>query len=167
MSAIFSTPAECYQVSNVMYAGEISEIPQDKRKGESTHFFRMFTTLGPVYCYYKSEDSAKKARSALGAMMGSLKQELFKSNGNLLDTRKVISYGKVYKLKDTSDGKSHAFPVRLESVKEKNSQIWLTFKSEDEALKTRKALFASIQSINGSKDRKGYKEDSDTIHNEE
>lgn len=150
MSAIFSTPAECYQVSNVMYAGQVNEIPQDKRKGESTHFFRMITSLGPVYCYYKSEDSAKKARTALGAMMGSVKEELFKSNGNLLDTKKVVSYGKVYKLKNCDDGKSHAFPVTLESVKEKNSQIWLTFKTEDEAVKTRKALYASIQSVNGS-----------------
>jgi hypothetical protein len=98
-------------------------------------------------------------------MMGSLKKELFKSNGNLLDTSKVISYGKVYKLKNTSDGKSHAFPIRLESVKQNNSQIWLTFKTEEEALKTRKALFASIQAFNGSK-KNGLKEGSELNQDE-
>jgi hypothetical protein len=43
---------------------------------------------------------------------------------------------------------THGFVVNLETAQGKNSQVWLTYKSEDHATKARKALYAIICAAN-------------------
>lgn len=148
-SAVFSTTLEAYQVSNIIYAGPVKEIPEEHQKTHSaTHEFKIITTLGPVYCKYKDQESATRARGALGAMMDTLKSNLYRTGRECLDPHKVVSFGRVVQLKNTTDGMTHAFVVSLETTQDKNNQIWFTYRSEDNAVKARKALFASIQSAN-------------------
>ncbi|NLW33450.1 MAG: hypothetical protein GXY77_18540 [Fibrobacter sp.] len=147
-SAVFSNGSDTYQVANVIYAGPVSEIPQEKRKGDSTHSFRMITTQGVVYCYYKSIESAKNSVGALKAMMESLKVNIFKTGAEWIDINRIVSFGRVIKLKNTENGQTHAFLVNIDTTDEKHNQIWLTYKSEDHAEKARKALYAAIHSVN-------------------
>ncbi|HLV31478.1 MAG TPA: hypothetical protein VKY57_07920 [Chitinispirillaceae bacterium] len=147
-SAVFSNGSDTYQVANVIYAGPVSEIPQEKRKGDSTHSFRMITTQGEVYCNYKSIESAKNSVGALKAMMESLKENVFKTGTESIDTKRIVSFGRVVKLENTENGKTHAFLVNIDTTDEKHNQIWLTYKSEDHADKARKALYAAIHSVN-------------------
>jgi hypothetical protein len=147
-SAVFSNGSDTYQVANIIYAGPVSEVPQEKRKGESSHSFRMITTQGTVYCYYKSKESAKNSVGALKAMMESLKENVFKSGADWFDTKKVVSFGHVIKLKNTKDSQTHAFLVIIDTADKNHNQIWLTYKSEDHAEKARKALYAAIHSVN-------------------
>ena len=58
-SVVFNAGSESFKVTNVVYAGPVTEIPEEKRRNNSTHSFRMVTTLGATYCYYKSFKTAK------------------------------------------------------------------------------------------------------------
>ena len=147
-SAVFSAGLETYQVAHILYAGSVSEVPKEIRKGETTHSFRMVTTQGPVFCYYKSLDAAKKARGALGFLMDTLKENVFHGIGVCLDTKSVVSFGRVVKLKNSDDGQTHGFVVVFNTVHEKAAQIWLTYKSEEHAEKARKGLYAAIHKAN-------------------
>ena len=148
-NSIFAISSDCYQVTNIIYAGSVSEIPESKRKNESTHSFRILSSQGPAYCYFKGLDSAKKARGLLGVMMDAHKPSLFRTNGDIIDLTKIVSYSKVIKLKNTDDGFTHAFVVNVDGVPGKDSQIWLTYKSEESANSVRRALFGTIQAANG------------------
>lgn len=149
-SAIFRTATESYQVSQIAYVGPVGEIPEDRRKGESTHSFKVITSVNPVYCYYKSLDSAKNARGAVGAMFNEVKPYSFKHGYEIIDTKRVVSVSNVFALKKVQDDLTHAFCVILDSRNEKNNRIWLRYKSEDNAKKGRNALFASIHSVNNT-----------------
>lgn len=166
-SAVFSNGSDTYQVANIIYAGPVSEIPQEKRKGESTHSFRMITTQGTVYCYYKSIESAKNSVGALKQMMESLKENVFKSGADWFDTKRVVSFGHVIKLKNTQDGQTHAFLVIIDTADNNHNQIWLTYKSEDHAEKARKALYAAIHSVNKIQYRPGKDDENKHVVNSE
>jgi len=147
-SVIFNTASDAYQVSNIIYAGPISELPEERRKNGNTHSFRMITSLGAVYCYFQNQEAARKARGLLGAMIDGSKPIMFKSGYQCIDPRRIVSFGRVFALKRTDDGMTHGFVVNLETAQGKNSQVWLTYKSEDHTTKARKALYAIICAAN-------------------
>jgi len=149
-SAIFSTSFDSYNVEHIIYAGGIQEIPEEMRKNDSTHSFRIITRLGPVYCYYKGIEAARKARGMLDSMLDSKKQHIFRSGSEIIDAESIISYGRVVKLKNNEDGKTHAFTVTLNCANEKCNQIWLTYKTEESAKKARAILWSMIESSNGT-----------------
>lgn len=145
---IFSTPGNSYPVSKIIYAGPVTEIAPDKRKSDSTHYFKMITSAGPVYCHFKSLDSAKKARNILGVMMGEVIPTLFKTyGGDLFDLSKVVLFSRIVQLKNNDDNCTHAFVITFETCSEKPGQVWMTYKSEDLARKARRALYAALHSI--------------------
>jgi hypothetical protein len=148
-SAIFSTPSECYLVNSIIYAGPVFEIPAEKRKGEHTHSFKMITTIGPAYCNFNKIEPAKKARAILGIMIEQTKLSIFKTitETDIFDITKIVSFGKVLTFKKPENGYTHAFIVTLDTLNQKASQVWLSYKSENSARNVRKALYASIQSF--------------------
>lgn len=148
-STIFSNAFDSYNVEHIIFAGAVQEIPEEMRKNESTHSFRIITRLGPVYCYFKGVDAARKARGMLETMMDSKKPHIFRCGPETLDAASVISYGRVVKLKNNEDGKTHAFTVTLNSANEKCNQVWLTYKTEESAKKARAVLWSIIESSNG------------------
>jgi hypothetical protein len=149
-SAIFSTATESYQVSQIAYAGPVTEIPQERRKGDSTHSFRLVTSAGAARCYFRSPESARKARGALTAMMSDLKPNAFKHGNELIDPRMIVSFGTVVELK-LRDGEemTHAFPVTVATREERGTRLWLRYRSEDNARKGRKAMYAILHAANG------------------
>ncbi len=147
-NAIFSTPSESYPVSHIIYAGFITEIPVEKRKTDQTHFFKIITSTGPFYCYYGNLDTAKKARNDLGSMMSEIKPAVFKSGNEIVDVSKIVSFTKVLALKKPENSYTHAILIVPETVSlERSAQIWLHYKSEENARNARKALFAAILSL--------------------
>ncbi len=147
-SAIFSSGYEAYQVANVIYAGPVSEIPEEKRRNDSTHSFKMITPLGAVRCYYRNYDSAVKARSALGAMMMSMKPYLFRHGYQLIDPHRIVSFRRVVQLRTPQRDYTHAVIVSLETVDSGNNEVWLRYKSEENASKGRRALYAATYALN-------------------
>jgi len=145
MSNIFSTFSDSYQISHILFASSIHEIPEEKRKNESTHSFKLITTQGAVYCYFKNIETARKVRGVLEGMLEGSKPALFKNGGDSLDISAVVSFGRIVKLKSTENGMSHAFVVTLNTSNEKASQVWFTYKSEDSARHARNALWAKIE----------------------
>ncbi|NLE01087.1 MAG: hypothetical protein GX640_14565 [Fibrobacter sp.] len=145
-SNIFSTVSESYQISHILFAGYVCEIPPDKRKGDSTHSFKLITTLGTSYCYFNNIETAKKVRGVLEGMLEKAKPAIFKNGGDSLDIGAVVSFSKVVKLKNSESGMTHAFLVSLNTVNEKSSQVWFTYKSEDTARHARNALWAKMES---------------------
>lgn len=160
-STIFSTPFESYPVAHITYCGYISEIPQDKRKNEETHFFKIITSSGPTYCYYNGIENAKKFKGILDAMMSETKPAIFKSMNETIDASRVVSFSKVLTLKNPENGFTHAIVATLETAApEKLAQVWMHYKSEDAARNARKALYAIILSL--------YKKGTEsTVQNEE
>ena len=149
-AAVFSTANESYQVSNINYAGPVAEIPPERRKGESTHSFKMITSMGPVFCHFTSDEAAKKAHGALAGMMERCKPSTYKHGFEVIDTRKIVSYSRVVPFKASQNGHTHAVIVSVESAAAdpKRSQVWLRYRSEENATKGRTALFAAIQAAN-------------------
>lgn len=145
-TSIFSTSFDSYSVSHIIYVGAVQEIAEEKRKNDMTHFFRIITRLGPAYCYFKGADSVRKARAMLETMIDSIKPRIFRSANELIDVDSVISYGRIVKLKNIEDGKTHAFTVSLDTVSEKHSQIWLAYKTEESAKKSRAVLWSIMES---------------------
>ena len=148
-SAVFSTAREAFQVAHVSYAGPVREIPSESRKGDSSHSFKMITSLGMAWCYYRSEESARKARGALGAMLASVKSRLFSCQGESIDPHAVVSFTSVYELKEPHENKTHAFTVSLRIAEGKNPRLCLQFTSVEAARKARGALWAMIDAVNG------------------
>lgn len=147
-SAIFSTPTQSYQVANIVYAGSVGEIPENYRKNDSTHSFKLITTLGAAFCYYNNLDTARNARDSLWSLMEMVKPNLFKSGYEALDPRSVVSFGRVFKLKTLQGDHTHAFVITMTTNSEQDTEVWLTYKSEDHAEKARKALYAAIHTVN-------------------
>lgn len=145
-NAIFSTPSDSFLLSHVVHAGPIVELPAEKQKKENTHYFRITTARGAAYCHFKSAESAKRARSVIGTMLETAKTHVFRSRGDIIDITSIVSFSRVVHLKNSTDSDPFAFVVSVDSVNDKNSSIWLTFKSEESAQNARKALYATIQS---------------------
>jgi hypothetical protein len=148
-SVIFSSGNDAFQVSKIIYAGPIAEIPPDRQKSGSTHSFKMITSSGAVYCHYKDIETAKKARGILTGMIETVKPHVFKSGFQCIDVAKVVSFGKVFPLKNSQNGMTHGFVVSVETATDENRKLWMTYSSEDHAEKARKALYAQILSANG------------------
>ncbi|MBD3321402.1 MAG: hypothetical protein GF350_09945 [Chitinivibrionales bacterium] len=150
-SAIFTTASENYQVAQIAFAGPVTEIPEEKRKYSSTHYFKIVNHRGTSYCHFKSMESAKKARNALAAMLNTLKPNCYKYGSSAIDAKSVLSFSNVFSLKTPQNDLTHAFVVTIDTVDEKNSKVWLKFRSEENAWKAQKALFASIYAANNMK----------------
>jgi hypothetical protein len=146
-SAIFSTANESYLVNSIIYVGPVFEIPVEKRKSELSHSFKMITTIGPAYCNFNSIESAKKANNLLALMMNQIKLSVFRTGSNVFDLSKIISFGKVLSFRKPENGYTHAFIITLDTLNQKASQVWLSFKSGESARNVRKALYASIQTF--------------------
>ncbi|MBD3315221.1 MAG: hypothetical protein GF344_05495 [Chitinivibrionales bacterium] len=152
-SAVFSTGNESYQISKIIHVGSVTPIPEKIKKDNGcTHSFKLVTPQSAVYCYYRSEDTAKNARGALGAMLREAKPALFSSGYELVDPSRVISFGNVFAFKKpTADGNSHAFVVTIDTSDERHRKVWLRYKSEESAKKARRAMFAAVHAgIHGS-----------------
>ena len=148
-SAIFKTSKESYQVSNIMYAGPVSEIPEERRKGKATNTFKIITGLGAGYCYYTNAEAARNSRGALGAMIDSVKPRVFKHGYECIDPYTIISFSGVIKLKEAQGDMTHAVIVTLDTAEEKNRRVWLKYRSEENAKKGTQALWAVINAVNG------------------
>jgi hypothetical protein len=160
-STIFSTPFESFPVAHITYCGYISEIPQDKRKNNQTHSFKIMTSIGAVYCYYNGFEEAKKSHDSLEGMMKETKPAIFKYGTESIDASKIVSFSKVLSIKKPENGFTHAIVTTLETVApEKSAQVWMHFKSDESAHNARKALYATILSL--------YKRGSESpMHDEE
>jgi len=147
-SSIFSTQAESFPLAHILYVGYMHEIPEDKRKGNNTHSFKLLTTSGVFYCNFSDPDTANKSHSVVTRMMNETKVCLFKNGKELLDSSKVSSFSKVLPLKKTDNGFTHALIVTLDmAADDKTKQVWFHYKSEDAARNARKALYALIMSL--------------------
>jgi hypothetical protein len=92
-SAIFTCGNDAYQVSKIIYAGPVTEIPEDRRRNGSTHSFKIVTGLGAVFSYHKNEEMARKSRGALATMLDTLKPKAFKHGYNeFVDPKGIVSF---------------------------------------------------------------------------
>ena len=148
-SAIFTNGNEAYQVEKIIYAGPVAKIPEDRRRNETTHSFKIITSLGAVFSYYRDEDSARKSRTILGAMLDELKPSAFKHGVEFVDSSRIVSFSKVVQFKKPIGDFTHGFVITVDTAQEKSQEIWFRYKSEDHAQKGRKALWASIHAANG------------------
>jgi len=147
-STIYSTPFGSYQVKHIAYATYIREIPEEYRKNERSHSFRIVTRTGSIYYSFTNEESAKKAHGALTAKLQSYSPDLFRSGGSILDTSKVVSFSSVLTLKKPQGNKTHAFWVTVDTENSNENKLWFSFTSEENAEKARRALFAKVNMAN-------------------
>jgi hypothetical protein len=143
-STIFSTASDSFPISHVIHAGPVTAYPQEKRKSDHTHYFRLTTVHGPAFCHFKNEEAARRARGLLGAMLGTMKPHLFRSKGDCIDVASIVSFGRPVKLKSDGEEERYGLPVNIAATSDKNKTIWLTFQTEDSAKNVRRALFASV-----------------------
>lgn len=163
-TAIFSTTFDSYNIMHIIYAGAVQEIPEEKRKNAMSHFFRILTRQGAAFCYFKSGESARKARMLLETMMESAKpNRLFRSGSEIIDVESVISYGRIIKLKNDEDGKSHAFTVILNVMSERNNQLSFSFKSEESAKKARAVLWSIMENLYSHKTNQSFGEKKESL----
>jgi hypothetical protein len=149
-SAIFTCGNDAYQVAKIIYAGPVSSIPEDRRRNGSTHSFKIVTGLGAVFSYFKDEETAKKSRGALGAMLEVVNPKSFKHGYNeFVDPKGIVSFSKVVQFKQPIDQYTHGFVVTIDTADEKSREVWMRYKSEDHAQKGRKALWAAVHGANG------------------
>jgi hypothetical protein len=150
-SVIFSNGYESYQVAGIIYAGPVHQIPEQHRRNGNTHSFKIITGLGAAFLYYKDEESAKKARTALAAMLESTKPAHFRAGHEFFDASHIVSFNNVVQFKKPLGDYTHGYVVSVLTHDDKNREIWLKFRSEDYAQKSRKAMWATLHNINGSK----------------
>ncbi|MBN2035718.1 MAG: hypothetical protein JW768_03160 [Chitinispirillaceae bacterium] len=148
-SVCFTCGNESYQVSKIIYAGPVTEIPEDRRRNGSTHSFKIITGLGAVFSYYQNEEAARKSRSILAGMLDAIKPTAFKRGIDFIDPKGIVKFGRVVQFKQPVGQYTHGFVITLETAQEQNQEVWVRYKSEDHATKGWKALWASIYSANG------------------
>ncbi len=149
-NVIFSTASDSFIVSHILHAGPVTEYTEQQRKGDNTHYFKITTRRGAAFCHFKNEETARRSRGVLGAMLGTVKPHLFRSKGDLLDVAAIVSFGSPVKLKNSNnEGDKFGFPVHLAIVSGKNDTVWLTFQTEESAKNVRKALYAALMSFYG------------------
>jgi hypothetical protein len=155
-SAIFTCGNDAYQVSKIIYAGPVTEIPEDRRRNGSTHSFKIVTGLGAVFSYHKNEEMARKSRGALATMLDTLKPKAFKHGYNeFVDPKGIVSFSNIVQFKQPIEQYTHGFVVTVETAAEKNREIWFRYSSEDHAQKGRKALWAAVHGANGMSTKDG------------
>jgi hypothetical protein len=83
-------------------------------------------------------------------MMADLKPHAFKHGNEVIDPKMIVSFGTVVKLK-LRDGEelTHAFPVTIATPEERGSRVWLRYRSEENARKGRRAMYAVLHAANG------------------
>jgi hypothetical protein len=145
-NAIFSSSTESFMVNHVLHAGSIAEIPKDKQKNGTTHYFKLTTTRGAAFCRFRSEDAARRSRGMLGMMLGHLKPHLFKAQGECIDISGIVSVGKVVEFRNGGENDRFGLPVTLATIDEKSTTIWFVFKTEESGQNIRRALWANILS---------------------
>ena len=148
-SAVFTTGNQAYQVAKIVYAGPVGEIPAERRRNGSTHSFKVITPTGATFCYYKDVDAARKARGALTGMLETLKPNGYTRGNEYLDPTRVVSFSNVMQFKKPIEECTHGCVVSVETADERNREVWMRFKSEDHARKSRKALWAILHAVNG------------------
>jgi hypothetical protein len=149
-SAIFSCGNEAYQVAKILYAGPVTPISEDRRRNGSTHSFKIVTELGTVFSYFKDEETARKSRNALAAMLDTIKPKSFKHRYyEFIDPKGIVSFSKVVQFKQPIEQYTHGFVVTVDTADEQSREIWFRYKSEDHAQKGRKALWATVHGANG------------------
>ena len=148
-SAIFTSGNQAYQVSNIIYAGPVHAIPEDRRRNDCTHSFKIVTVVGATFSYYKNEESARKSRNMLGAMLDELKPDAFKHGYDFIDPLHIISFGNVVQFKKAQGEYTHGFAIMVDTVQEKSQELWIRYKSDDYAQKGRKAMWAIIHNALG------------------
>jgi hypothetical protein len=146
---IFSNGYESYQVNGIVYAGPVHQIPEQHRRNAYTHSFKIITGLGAAFLSYKDEDNAKKARGALSVMLERAKPGSFRAGYEYLDPSGIVSFNNVVQFKKPVDDCTHGYMVSILTHDEKNREVWLKFKTEDHAVKSRKAMWATLHSFNG------------------
>jgi len=146
-SSIFTTSNVSINASLVSAIGPVQEIPADIRKGEATHSFKIITVIGPLYGYYKSEESAKNSRSALNAMIERIRHNVFRSAQYSIPSESIVGFSRVFAL-NTDAEYTFSFKVNILTCSEKDSVVWLKYQSEDHAMKARKAIYAAVQAVN-------------------
>lgn len=145
-NVIFSTASDSFLVAHVVHAGPVTEYSEQQRKGENTHYFKMTTTRGAAFCHFKSEETARRSRGVLGAMLGTIKPHLFRSKGDCIDIASIVSFGSPVKLKNEGESDKFGLPVHVATMSEKSDTVWLTFQTEESAKNVRRALYAAIMS---------------------
>jgi hypothetical protein len=148
-NVLFSTQNETIQVSQIIYAGPVNEIPEANRKYDSTHTFKIITRTGSVWCNFKNAETANKARGTLAVMMDQVKKVLFKSQGEVVDPKDIISFSNVCEIKSTSDKKRFGFVISIDCIDEQHRKLWFVYSSSENAEKGRKGLFACLMESNG------------------
>ncbi|MBN1576881.1 MAG: hypothetical protein JW913_10030 [Chitinispirillaceae bacterium] len=154
-NVIFSTASDSIIVAHVIHAGPVTAYTPQNRKSENTHYFRLTTTHGAAFCHFKNEDSARKARGLLGAMLGTVKPHQFRSKGDSIDITSIVSFGRPVKLKkeENEENEKYGLPVNVVTMNEKSATVWLTFQTEESARNVRKALYAAVMSYYSPADK--------------
>jgi hypothetical protein len=148
-NVLFSTHNETIQISQIIYAGPVSEIPEENRKFESTHAFKIITRTGVVWCNYNDAETASKVRGALAVMMDQVKKVLYKSHGEVVDPTGIISFSNVCEFKSSTDKNRFGFVISIDCTDEAHRKLWFRYTSAENAEKGRKALFACLMEANG------------------
>jgi len=147
-NVIFNAGTESYLVSHIVYVGAVEEVPAEIRKGERTHSFKIVTTVGSSYCYYKTEETAGKAHGALYGMLKAANPNIYSHRMELLDAARVVSIGDVVAMKNPKNDLTHAIIVSVETTDPRNAKVWLKYKSADNAAKARRAIYAVVSAAN-------------------
>lgn len=148
-NVLFSTHNETIQISQIIYAGPVGEIPEENRKYDSTHAFKIITHTGAVWCNFKDIETASKARGILAVMMDQVKKVLFKSHGEVVDPKDIISFSSVCEIKSATDKNRFGFVISIDCIDETHRKLWFLYSSTENAEKGRKALFACLMESNG------------------
>lgn len=132
-SVMFNSGNRSYQVNRIVYVSPVEEIPQEYRKAERTHSFKIVTTVDSTFCGFKSAETARSAHNAIAAMMRDVNPRTFPHGDELIDASRVVSVGDVVALKTPRGEHTHAVIVTMETSDDKSAKAWLKFRSEDKA----------------------------------
>lgn len=148
-NVLFTAHNETIQVNHILYAGPVYEIPAASRKNDNTHSIKIVTRAGAVWCNFNNVDAANKARAALAVMMDQVKKVVFKSQGEVLDPREIISNSNICEIKSSTEKSSFGFVVTINCMDEKHRKHWFVYSSSETAEKARKALYACMMELHG------------------
>jgi hypothetical protein len=161
-NTIFNTTTGSYPVSHIVYASSVWEIPEDRRKGDRTHAFKIVTTVEAAYCKFRSFDAAVNSRTALGAMIASANPHAFRHANEIIDAQRVVSISNVIKLKTPQGEYTHAVILGVDTHDSRNGKLWLKYKSEETAKKGRRLLFAVVAASHNGEAEETDADEADT-----
>jgi hypothetical protein len=148
-NVLFTAINETIQVNHIIYAGPVSETPVASRKNDLTHYFKIITRTGAIWCHFKNAEAANKARGTLAVMMDQVKKVLFKTLGEVVDPKEIISYSNVQEFKSSNENSDFGFVVNINCIDERYRKLWFVYSSNEYAEKGRKALYACMMESNG------------------